>query len=412
MKFSIKTHEDFLERLTQAIDGERLVEFKISTMNLFARPKSRVFKLLWAIRRSNIEKDTDFKVLYDRKYVKRFIALPDGHYTFRRSPWDPEKWLKKIEPARVSKQTLREFSDIAVNLPPRFYQTKKNAGFWRKFMSGHLLQFLSTSHIKAAVAKSKSRRLAASIMTGELSSESKQNNLVLTFFDTPSAVNFIDIVLNPKTQIGPLTYAVENITPKISLIADYGNWGDPWQISEIHKQAEMMINPASSPEFHRGKPEKARPTNIVLISQYVPSGRILKALNLAAKPRDEGGYGARVVVPLEPSDDYRRKDIGFRILFSLFKKHRSKFIKTPTRPIPSHIKCLIVKYNDGSMSMNFGSDNFDSTADSFYRNTELAVQITRVKKGDTGYKIINRMLDKLVEIHEISQKERTKFSEN
>jgi hypothetical protein len=171
----------------------------------------------------------------------------------------------------------------------------------------------------------------------------------------------------------------------------------------------MMINPASSPKFYRGKPEKISPTNVILISQYVPSGRILKALNLAADPKDEGGYGARVIVPLEPTDDYRRRDLGFKILFKLFEKHRSKFIKTPTRPVPSHVKCLIVKYDDGSMSMNFGSDNFDSTSDSFYRNTELAIQISRVNKGEVGHKIIKSMLNKLVEIHEISAKERSFF---
>jgi hypothetical protein len=304
---------------------------------------------------------------------------------------------------------MREFGSLLTNLPPRYFQTKRRVGFWRKLLSWHALQFLATSHVKVALTKHKNQRMTASIMTGELSSESSQNNLVLNLSGVPSAVNFIDAILNPENEIGPLTYAVEKLTPKISLIADYGNHGDPWQISEIHKQAEMMINPASSPVFHRGEPEKIRPTNIILISQYVPSGRILKALNLAAKPCDEGGHGARVVVPLEPKDDYRRNDTGFRVLFYLFKKHCSKYIKTPTRPVPSHVKCLVVQYTDGSTSMNFGSDNFDSTADSFYRNTELSIQITRVRKGDIGYKIINRMLDKLVETHEISSVERSMF---
>ena len=410
MKFSIETQDAFIDRLTHEVNQGRLEELKISTMNLFARPGSRVYKFLWAIKNSNFERGTDFKVFYDRRYAKRFVALPDGHYVFRRSIWDPDKWLQKIEPSKVSRQTLKEFGDIVIDLPPRHYQTDNKAGFWRRLFSWHLLQFLSASHVKAALTKHKNRRMAASIMTGELSSESKQNNMILTFFGVPTAVNFIDIILNPRSEIGPLTYAIEKITSKISLIVDYGNYGDPWQISEIHKQAEMMINPASSPQFHRGKPESVRPTNVLLLSQYVPSGRILKALNIAAKPQDDGGYGARVVVPLQPSDDYRRKDLGFRILFGMFKKHKSDLINVPIRPVPSHVKCLVVKYDDGSMSMNFGSDNFDSTADSFYRNTELAVQITRVKWGDTGFKIINRMLDKFVETHEISKTERDKFN--
>jgi hypothetical protein len=409
MKFKIETHDDFLERLTREVERGDLRDLVISTMNLFARPESRIFRLLAAMRQSNIERWTDFQVMYDRRYAKRFVALADGHYVFRRSFWDPEKWFSKIEPARVSKQTLREFSDIIVNLPPRHYQTRKKTGFWRKLLSWHLLQIFAASHVKAAASRDKKGRVAATVMTGELSSESRQNNLALTLWDAPDAADFIKIILEPTSEIGPLTYAVEKITDKMSLIADYGNYGNPWQISEIHKQAEMMINPAVSPEFKRGKPEDVRPVNVLLISQYVPSGRILRALNTAAKPKSEGGLGARVIVPLEPADDYRRRDIGFRILFNLFEKHRSKFVRTPTRPVPSHVKCLIVKYTDGSLSMNFGSDNFDSTSDSFYRNTELAVQISRVRRGETGFRIIQAMLDKLVEGREISAEERRRF---
>jgi hypothetical protein len=126
-------------------------------------------------------------------------------------------------------------------------------------------------------------------------------------------------------------------------------------------------------------------------------------------PPTKGGFGARVTVPLEPKGDYRRHDLGFAILFHSFLKRKGKYIRTPVLKIPTHIKCLIVKYNDNRMSMIFGSDNFDSMSDILYRNTEIAIHIDRVAKGEEGYDMIQTMLNKLLKLGEISETEREHF---
>jgi hypothetical protein len=295
----------------------------------------------------------------------------------------------------VRAQNLRQFADTLVDLPPRFYHVATKANSWQRLRSNHLLQYLAASHIKASITRYKNGQVETAIQTGELSSACTQYNLSLSIIDNQAAAAFVENIINPQAKINR-NFAVKQIAPNLKLVADYGNYGQPRQISHIHELAEKMINPDSGP----------RPTNVILVSQYIPSGRILRALKRAANPQH---YGARVVVPLEPADDYRRNEIGFKILERHFQLHRGKHILTPVRPRPSHSKCLVVAYDDGRLSMIFGSDNFDSTSDVFYRNSELSICLDRVKMGEHGYDMIIAMLRKLVETEEIEPSELEKL---
>jgi hypothetical protein len=125
------------------------------------------------------------------------------------------------------------------------------------------------------------------------------------------------------------------------------------------------------------------------MSQYNPSGRILKALNRAARA------GAKVTIPLQPTGDYRRRDGGFKLLFAKFKLSVDRRINLPINPQASHVKCLIVEHQTGQLSMIFGSDNLESWADTFYRNTELSLIIRHARPTDPEFKTITQMRDKL-----------------
>jgi len=398
--FIIETYNQYLTRILDDLRKGKLTGLKISTMNLFAEQKTLVHNFLSEVVAANQKSPNNFLVYHDQVYTHRMLVMPDGHYIFQHSPWDlSKKKLKK--PARQTRnQNLREFSDVLVNLPPRFYQISTEAGFWKKLASNHLLQHLATSHVKASLARYRSGRLETAVQTGELSSASNQNNLSLTIVDNEPAAKFIEAVINPKAKIGNCGFVTKQIAPNIKLVVDYGNYGKPGEISYIHELAETMMNPKYLSRIIGNKTLKHTPTNVIMISQYVPSGRILKALKLAAEQ-----YKARVVVPLEPDDDYRRHEIGFKLMDKNFQIRRGKHILTPTRPVPSHTKCLVVAYDDGRLSMIFGSDNFDSTSDRFYRNTELSLHVDRVKRGDDGYDMIVAMLKKLVEDREIDQSE-------
>jgi hypothetical protein len=389
--FVIETYSDYIARILNDLEKDKLASVRISTMNLFARDGTLMHKFLSAITAANRQHPGDFLVYYDSIYTHRMLVMPDGHYIFPHNPWDIRRSKQKALARRVRAQNLQEFADILVDLPQRFYQIATTAGFWKRLRSSHLLQRLATQHIKTSVVRYRNGRVETAIQTGELSSASTQNNLSLTIIDNEKAAKFVETVIDPRTNV-KRGFAVEQIAPNLKLVADYGNYGQPGQISHLHELAEKMINPSHGP----------RPTNVILVSQYIPSGRILKALKFVADPKN---YGARVVVPLEPADDYRRSAIGFNILDKHFQLHRGRHIITPERPVPSHSKCLVVKYTDGSLAMIFGSDNFDSTSDNFYRNTELSLCINRVKKGGNGYDIIVTMLHKLVEDKEIKPSE-------
>jgi hypothetical protein len=394
--FIIETYSDYIARTLGNLEKDKLARIRISTMNLFARNNTLMHSFLSAMSLANQKYPGDFLVYYDSAYTHRMLVMPDGHYIFPHSPWDIGKGQRKVLARQVRTQNLQEFANVLVDLPRRFYQIPTEAGFWRRLRSSHLLQRLATQHIKTSVARYRDGRVETAIQTGELSSASTQNNLSLTILDNEKAAKFIETIINPQTKISR-GFAVKPIAPNLELIADYGNYGQPGQISHIHELAEKMINP--------GK-KTPRPTNVILVSQYIPSGRILKALKFAANPNN---YGARVIIPLEPADDYRRNEIGFKILNHYFQLRRGKHLLTPVRPVPSHSKCLIVKYANDSLAMIFGSDNFDSTSDNFYRNTELSLRVDRVKKGENGYDMIVSMLHKLVEEQEIKQSELDKL---
>ncbi|MDR3125521.1 MAG: hypothetical protein LBU20_00375, partial [Candidatus Nomurabacteria bacterium] len=326
MKFKIEVFSNYLERTIADIEAGRTVDYKISTMNLFARPSSLIERFLNCLLKN------DFKVCYDQTLSRRVYVLPDGHYVFRILPRGRRKNRYKKIADQISLSIQQKYSGILVNLKPRFFQIKSDVGWMKKLRSLHLLQFLGTSHLKAAAMLDKNGGHWATIATGELSSEGRQNNLSLTF-QSDTAYNFIKKLLDPDSQVGANLYKFCQVSKHLTLLVDYGNYGAPAVIPKIHQLAQDLI--------------LDQPKNILFVSQYNPSGRILRALNQAA--RDD----ARVTIPLQPTGDYRRHDGGFKFLFLKFRLTVSRKINLPIRSRASHNKCLVVRHADDSWSMIF-----------------------------------------------------------
>jgi hypothetical protein len=393
IKFTIEPFPSYLEHTIADIKSGEVVDYAISTMNLFARPGSLVEKFLDCL------KSRGFKVYYDKVLTDHVYVLPDGHYVFRILPRGPRKNRIKHRSDEVSRQTKRKYADIMTNLGPRFFQIEtdipksviaseaKQSSHrslitgWRKLRSLHLLQFLATSHLKVAAAVSRSGAKKVTISTGELSSDGHQSNLSLTLHSAAAHDFLTKKILNPDYQIGQQRYATCRVSPRLQLVADFGNYGAPLEIPQIHQLAEDLISDDAQ--------------DVWFLSQYNPSGRILKALNRAARA------GANVTIPLQPVGDYRRRDGGFMFLFAKFRLVVSRRIHLPVRPHASHVKCLMVRHTDGSRSMIFGSDNLESWADTFYRNTELAAVITRARPSDPEFQIIETMHQTLIKTGEI-----------
>jgi hypothetical protein len=385
IKFQIETFNDYLNNTIAEIENDRIVDYAISTMNLFARPDSLIDRFLDCLLSKN------FKVHYDKKLTERTYVLPDGHYVFKILPRGRQSNRHERISDEISASTKRKLAAILVNLQPRFFQIKSRSGWWKKLLSLHLLQFLEASHLKVSVSLRRDHSKSIMITSGELSSEGQQNNLALSL-QSAKAYDFAQKLLDPDYQVGQKLHETCQISPRLQLVADYGNYGAPSVKPQIHQLALKMISD--------------QPQDILLLSQYNPSGRILRALNRAAVT------GVHVIIPLQPANDYRRKYGGFKLLFAKFNATVNRQIHLPTRPKPSHVKCLIVQHRDGDLSMIFGSDNLESWAENFYRNTEIAAVIQRAKPGENEYKIIQTMLDALVKTQEISQPERDRYRAN
>lgn len=407
--FSIQTHEEYVSEVLGLIKSGSATEAIIMSMNLFARPNSLYDKLAQAMIVAKKSGQGKFEIRYDKNYADSHVVLPDGHYAFLISWWDPQNWHKKIEPYKVSKHNQKDYADVLVNSPSRFFNIPTSGNWTRKLFSLHLLQGYAANHAKSGIVKLKNGDEMASLLNGELVSGVEQNNLVLSIKNNPMATTFVEKATNPNTEISSRGWTEEEIFPGGRLVIDYGNYGEPSQLSRIHDLAEMVINPLHSTDSIGGEPPKHRPTNIILVTQYAPYGRLLETLRLASIPKSQGGYGARVIVPLEPDGNYRRQDPGFALLNRIFMKRKGEHLKAPVLKYPTHVKCLLARYDDGSASMIFGSDNFDSISDSFYRNTEINLFIDRANPGEDSYKIIEQMLAKLVEIGDISVSEKEKF---
>jgi hypothetical protein len=384
-KFKVEAFSDYLKNTIGDIESGKITDYAISTMNLFARPDSLVEKFLDCLLKRK------FKVYYDETLSDRVYILPDGHYVFKILPRGKKKNHYKNQSDEISNQNRQNYADILVGLKPRFSQIKSNSSWWRKLGSFHLLQSLGTSHFKVATSVWRDGSRSVTVATGELSSESQQNNLSLTF-QSDKAYSFAKKLMNPNYQIGEKLFETCAVSSKLWLVADYGNYGQPSVLPEIHRLAQELISD--------------KPKSVLFVSQYNPSSRILRALNKASR------RGANVTVPMQPANDYRRNDSGFKLLFAKFKLVVSRKINLPVRQHPSHVKCLIVQHLDNSLSMIFGSDNLESWADTFYRNTELAVVIKHAQKTDDEFKIVQQMLDLFVETNEISKAERALYKKS
>lgn len=188
----------------------------------------------------------------------------------------------------------------------------------------------------------------------------------------------------------------------VTLIHDYGNAGDPARLPLIHAAAEKIIDPRRDERVIDGDLKTRRPTNIVAISQYELDGQLANMLYTAST------QGTRVVVPRQPSGDYRRSSFPYTIQGILSPLRReSDTISRPTRARPSHIKSLIATYDDGSAAILFGSDNYLTHLQKLVRNEEMAVLLHINPNNATSLATYTSFCDTLFALGEITQETRS-----
>jgi hypothetical protein len=341
---------------------------------------------------SALPESAETAVRYDERYARSMSLLGDRNIP-RHFPLGRRQARERDTAAGEIDQTLAEFHDILVGVKPQFYGNDTNARWLRRLASHHLLQPLGVVHAKYSVLQSSLGNFAT-ISTGNLV-PANMTNLSLTLNSQPAA----EFLKNAPVaeNLSRTGYTEETIADGISLVLDYSNYGHPAQLPRINQLAESMIDPRCETASTGGELSNRKPVRIYFVSQYVPDGKLLKSLQRAQQE-----YGAKVDIPLQPRDDYRLCAVGSNALFAHFKHQiAGSDISTYHRPQSSHVKCLVVEYDDKTRSMLFGTDNFLTTMNKFVRNTELALYIDHAELGTQGYEIVGAVMSKLAGIKEI-----------
>ena len=300
---------------------------------------------------------------------------------------------------RTNLDTLKN-ADVLQNLKARI-QPRKLSTPSRRWTSSHLFDPLSIPHQKGAASKK-----SFTISTGNLTSSDiyNMNNLSIKFNGKygEDMANFAFKVMSPHANLSEAGYHVQT-TEDITIIHDFNNLGDPGRLPLIHQIAERLINPKRNGEIIPSTSETEftykKPKEIVYLSPYVPDGIMARTLIQQAQNKE-----VKVIIPREPLGDYRENKFPFNIQAHMSSINRSREILRPYRERPSHIKCLIVKYEDGTAAVLFGSDNYLTSLQKFLRNEEIAVLIQINKNSNeeikTFYRNLCQTLFQLGEINE------------
>ena len=114
-------------------------------------------------------------------------------------------------------------------------------------------------------------------------------------------------------------------------------------------------------------------------------------------------YKRQVIIPKQPSGDYREEAFPYNIQTKLSHIKRNKNILFPIREKPSHFKCLVVKYKDNTAAILFGSDNYLTHIQKFVRNEEISVLMKISPDSTEQLSTYNDFISNLFETKEINK---------
>jgi len=196
---------------------------------------------------------------------------------------------------------------------------------------------------------------------------------------------------------------------KVRLTHDIGNNGEPARLPGILVEALQAIDPRKETIIIDPNDYEPRtPTAVVLLSQYAPNGLLYNALDHVAST------GTYVYVPLQPDNDHHSNHFPFNLNYALFKRRvgsedPDQRIIYEKREVASHVKFLIVKYDNGTVKMNVGTDNFVTNLQKVVRNEEIAVSISLDLKNATDAVYFHDVVNMLFDIGEIDSTTKDKL---
>lgn len=357
-----------------------------------------------------------------RQHPKGSVALAiDGRYTDSMTRLDTRDihrfWPLPKEARQLKAETIRSTQDWIERLTRNGILAKlrqrRQPSDWasplRRISSTHLLQPWSTIHQKGGlIIASNPNDSFATLSTGNLttSDSALMNNLALCFqgMRGHNMAQFIEAIVHSpgdslRTAGGHIWQ--EQTADWVTLIHDYGNAGDPARLPFIHAAAEKIIDPRRDEHVIDGNLRTRRPVTILAISQYELDGQLAKML------RSAGRQGARIIVPRQPTGDYRRTAFPYNIQGALSPlRQDNDLITRPERMRASHIKTLIATYDDGSAAVLFGSDNYLTHLQKFVRNEEMAVLLRISNDNPKSVSAYASLCNELLALGEITPEAR------
>jgi len=344
----------------------------------------------------------DTKLIIDRHYVDNVtrvnirdfpnwwpLLTKDERELRRTNAANTKVWLEKLENANV----LQSFR-------PRT-QSKTHSTKIREIASIHIAQHWALAHQKGGVILNSKEDSSFTLSTGNLTSSDiyLMNNFATRFTGERGQYmgKFISELMSPEAQLRSSGGHILETDSWVTLLHDYNNTGDPARLPFIHTVAEKLIDPKRDEYVSNGELITKEPETILYISQYSPDGKLAIMLDQAQKD------GAEVIIPKQPSGDYREEAFPYNIQTKLSHIKRNKNILFPIREKPSHFKCLVVKYKDNTAAILFGSDNYLTHIQKFVRNEEISVLMKISPDSTEQLSTYNDFISKLFETKEINK---------
>lgn len=276
---------------------------------------------------------------------------------------------------------------------------------WIRYIgSMHPLQRLSVMHTKGAFIV-KGGTVSAWIMNANLTDSDLNalspdlvsigmNNLVIKLSGGPACIAMLAMQHKIPQNSGRYCFSEKNI----QILHDTSDTGEPSRFPIIFEEALRAIDPS-----RRERIESVNDLNVsmadtvVLISQYLPDGIMFNCLDDTAKS------GSSVFVAGQTPKDYRRAKWPHSTHYKYMNRRlKSAQVKLYDRSVPSHSKCLIVRYTDSRVKIIIGSDNLAAHLQKFVCNEEMAAVINIDMRDDLQRKYFEDLVSLLKNMHEIN----------
>ena len=401
------TANEFIGELMDVTKSAQQDEsLSFNTMQIASQPEigSKIVDELVDAFVTAAQRGVNVKVAVDSDYVNRLTRIgnrdfPNPIPLFNKH----DRQVKKVN--RVATNTALAKLAISGTLIESGV-APANRGYTprlRQLGSLHILQRLAVKHIKESHFIRPNKQTIAWITSANLTDSD------LTNPDQSTGLGMNNITLRVHGRLalfianavtsdfGHISGTHRYTEAGVTVVHDVNNSGEPAKLSGILTEALIAVDPRRSDTISNPDSDKPKePSRIVLLSQYLPDGLFLSALQQSAQHAD-------VYIAAQPATDHRTKNFPYNVHNFVHDRQIARSgIVTYKRDIPSHTKLLLVRYNDGTAKIIAGTDNFTTHLQKFVRNEDLALMIDLDLKKTSDAKYFSEFAALLQRMGEIT----------